>query len=170
MLTRIRTALSRDGKHAYEVIEPLETLAQKVGQGRGFAPGALERASALVEEMAEGYPELVRAELAKLRALATRAREPEADAKPCWAEAKFIAHELRSQGSTYGFPLVTAIAEQLYRLLRDHPELSGDAAGVVEAHIDAVAAVVSGNVRGDGGSLGRELVASLAAMRARCTS
>ena len=72
-------------------------------------------------------------------------------------EINLIAHELRGQGGTFGYPLITVFGKSLYEVTK--PPCREDDAGleIVKAHIDTMRAVLRDQVEGDGGSIGQAL-------------
>ncbi len=72
-----------------------------------------------------------------------------------------LALELRGQGGTFGFPLVTIIAKGLYNMTQEGCREDDNAVEIVKAHIDAMRAVIREKIRGDGGPLGKELLQEL---------
>ena len=72
-----------------------------------------------------------------------------------------IAHVLKGQGSSFGFPLITRISESLMRLLKGREEVDETSLGLVVAHVDALGIVIDKAIEGDGGDLGHALVARL---------
>lgn len=68
-----------------------------------------------------------------------------------------IAHEIRGQGGTFGFPLISAIGDSLCKFLDGRKTLSPAALEVVELHILAMKAVFRQGLKGEGGGLIQEL-------------
>ncbi len=76
-------------------------------------------------------------------------------------EINLIAHELRGQGGTFGYPLITLFAKSLYESTKE-PRKEDDAAlEIAKAHIDTMRAVIREEIEGDGGDLGQQLYKSL---------
>ena len=79
------------------------------------------------------------------------------------AEALFFrAHDLKGLGATYEFPLVTKLAGSLCRLLDSGDKRLNAPLLLVDAHIDAIKAVVRDGIRDPEHPLGRVLTAELA--------
>lgn len=98
--------------------------------------GALDRAAAAMAAMSADLEDWFTDELARLaRARVAWRRSPGAVAT---LPLKSCAHDLKGLGATYGYPLVGRVAGSLERLL-DAPE---PASALVEAHLDAIAAIV----------------------------
>src|SRR5262249_59846534 len=78
----------------------------------------LKRAEAAVADLARDYPTWALTDVAKARAALDTARD-DAGQRGAQVEALFrIAHDLKGQGASFGFPLVTRIAQSLCILTR----------------------------------------------------
>lgn len=75
---------------------------------------------------------------------------------------RVLAHDLSGLGDTFGFPLVTSLCRSLCRFLTLRGDALEGAHGVIAAHMDALRLVAAGQVRGDGGPVGREITEELA--------
>lgn len=76
-----------------------------------------------------------------------------------------VAHELRGQGGTFGYPLVTAVCDSYCKLLDMLQTVDDSRLSLVRTHVDALRAVVGADIKGDGGAIGRELMESLRTIR-----
>lgn len=75
-----------------------------------------------------------------------------------------IAHELRGQSGTFDYPLITSFAKSLYQVTREHDgKISVNQRRLISAHIDAIRTVFHNRITGDGGDVGRDLLAEIAA-------
>lgn len=81
-----------------------------------------------------------------------------------------IAHEIRGQGGTFGFPLITVLGDSLCKFLDRRPSLDVTDLDVVRIHIMAMKAVFRQGLKGDGGQLAAELPKLLLALRTRVDS
>ena len=128
--------------------------------------GAVARAEAALKSLSSNFDEWMKDELVKLEAARDLIRADGYDARS--AEALYFrAHDLKGLGSTYGFPLVTRIAGSLCNILHE-PEMRMSAPlALVEAHINAIIAVVKGDVRGDTDPAGRAIAEELEAQVAK---
>lgn len=120
------------------------------------AESALERAALDFTEWAQGY-------LKKLSALCDDALGQETGRRKYFDEINLLAHELRGQGGTFGYPLISVFGKMLYDVTGSECREDDNAVEIVKAHIDAMRAVLRDKVSGDGGKIGRELLASLKA-------
>lgn len=142
-------------------------LKEKANSGQtrepgGFAMEALESAMAELDKFAEDYPDWVQGQVRELYDELSKARDKEDNRRA--AELKRIneiAHDMRGQGGTFGYPLVTTVADSLYKFTGARATSSEDHLEIVKSHIDTMNAVIRERVEGDGGILGRELLTAL---------
>lgn len=143
----------------FQVMNPPNLLKSKVGSG-GFAMGAVDRAAKVVDSLRGEFEEIAKGEVVKLVAAATAlVASPNDIGKR--DEVYKIAHELRGQGGSYGYPLVTRFGDQLCRYLDAAAMLDAKSLVVVKAAADAISVVINSKISGDGGSTGVALVAML---------
>jgi len=134
----------------------------QVGSGPGsISVAALAAAEAEFQKMAEDYPDWVQGLLGQMeehyrRCVGLPERRP-----ALFKGLNDIAHDLKGQGGTFGYPLVTFIADSLYRFTRPREHYEDEQVAIVRAHLDAIRAVVAGRVKGDGGTIGRDLIAAM---------
>ena len=142
-----------------QIINPPNLLKSKVGSG-GFAMGSLEKAAKVIEGLRGEFEEIAKVEVVKLVAAANALVAQPNDLAKRDVVYK-IAHELRGQGGSYGYPLVTRFGDQLCRYLDAASGLDAKSLVVVKATADAIAIVINSKVSGDGGDTGRNLVEML---------
>jgi hypothetical protein len=147
------------GGRNFQVLNPPNLLKSKVGTG-GFEMGAVKRAEKVVESLRGEFEEIAKGEVVKLVAAATALLAAPSDIKKR-QEVYMIAHELRGQGGSYGYPLVTRFGDQLCRYLDATDGLDAKSLVIVKAAADAIAVVINAKVSGDGGDTGRQLVGML---------
>lgn len=141
-------------------------LKEKAGVGRA-APGdssvaveALEKAMAEMKKSQEDYPDWVRATLNELSDDHKNAVEKEGEERrKHFKHIGGIAHELKGQGGTFGYPLISVFGKSLNELCeREGGTITDNHLEIVKAHIDVMKAVIKDRVSGDGGDVGRELL------------
>lgn len=146
-------------------------LPNRLGAKAGLAPRdpvptlppeVLAAAEEEIQNRAGDYAVWIGAEVEAMgRRVDRLPREPEV-----LAQVNRAAHEMRGQGGIFGYPLITLIAKSLYEATRGEPDRGPAAVSVGEhllfkAHVDAIRAVMTGRVSGDGGATGQQLLASL---------
>lgn len=133
-------------------------------EGPGEMPMALlEEAEAELERAALDFTEWALGYLAKLSTLCDDALTNPSRRPKHFGEINLLAHELRGQGGTFGYPLVSIFGKMLYDATGEGCRKDDTAVEIVKHHIDAMRAVLRDKVAGDGGDLGRDLIESLKA-------
>ena len=128
--------------------------------------GAVARAEAALKSLSGNFDQWMADELVKLEAARGRVRTEGYNATTA-EELYFRAHDLKGLGATYGFPLVTRIAGSLCRILHAPEDRLAAPLFLVEAHIDAILAVVRGDIRAEDDPTGRTLAEELETQVAR---
>jgi len=82
-----------------------------------------------------------------------------------WAEKKAelcdISHNLKGQGGSFGYPLITQIGLSLNLMLKDLDTCGQECAEIALAHVRALSTVLEMNIKGGGGPGGHALVQRL---------
>ncbi|MBC8339138.1 MAG: response regulator [Rhodospirillales bacterium] len=144
------------------------TLKEKAG-GAGFKGAAqmpvelLEEAEQQLERAALDFTTWARDYVARLGSLCSQALESDVEGGrgKFFGEINLLALELRGQGGTFGYPLISTFGKMLYDATTEGCREDDHAVEIVKAHIDAMGAVLREKVSGDGGKIGRALLASL---------
>jgi chemotaxis protein histidine kinase CheA len=124
-------------------------------------PEDLARAFALIEQAAEDYPDWVQSVIQRLYGLHKRALDDPMQRPAAFKEMVTIAHDLKGQGGTFGYPLVSIFATSLNRFVSLKTDIRDHHVEIVKAHIDAMRAVIRERVKGDGGDIGKALTVGL---------
>lgn len=145
-----------------QIIRPPNPLRAKLGGFGGIDSDAVARAEAALKAMSAQFEQWLQDEVTKISAAQTALREQGLNAET--AEGVYLrAHDLKGLGTTYNYPLVTRIAASLCRLLDDADKRLSAPVQVLNAHIDAIRAVVRDQIQTDEHPVGRELVEALEA-------
>ena len=145
-----------------QVIRPPNTLRAKVGGGFGINADAIAKAEEALKAMSAQFAQWLQDEIAKLD-------KAQADIRslgytPETAEALYFrAHDLKGLGTTYEYPLVTRIAGSLCKMLDDADRRITAPIAILDAHIDAIRAVVRDQIKTDEHPTGRALAETLEA-------
>lgn len=156
-------ALARSG---VEVVQPPHKIREKVSvSAAGVSPEMLERAEKVISSLSEDYLVWVDEDLHRLQGLyELLEKTPPADAGPVLRELFSVAHDMKGQGGSFGYGLVTVIANMLCRLVE---KLEGDwrvhYLAVIKVHVDALRLVISERMEGDGGRAGERMISGLEA-------
>jgi len=145
-----------------QVIRPPNPLRAKVGGFGGIDADAIAKAEAALKAMSAQFGQWLNDEIVKLD-------QAQADIRakgytPETAEALYFrAHDLKGLGATYQYPLVTRIASSLCRMMDDADKRMQASVAILDAHIDAIRAVVRDEIQTDEHPVGRELAEALEA-------
>lgn len=75
-----------------------------------------------------------------------------------------ISHNVKGQGGSFGYDLVTSIGASLCDYIRSGTRQSADEINIVHAHIKILKMVGENDIAGTGGETGERIVAKLAAL------
>jgi hypothetical protein len=146
-----------------QVIRPPNTLRLKVGGGfGGIDANAIAKAEEALKAMSAQFGQWLQDEINKLDAAQAAIRAEGLNAKT--AEGLYFrAHDLKGLGTTYQYPLVTRLAGSLCKLLDDPTKRATAPVRLLDAHIDAIKAVVRDQIQTDDHPTGRILAETLEA-------
>jgi hypothetical protein len=153
-------------------MEPVASNRSADPAATGGIAATVKRAQDAVAELSADYRNWALSDLAKAEQALAEARAHPAAAQPALQRLYGIAHDMKGQGGSFGFPLITHVAQSLCRLLvgpggnSRHVDLPAEEAtfGLIEVHLKALRLILEKSVRGEGGEVGQKLVAKLQAM------
>ncbi|MBM3557237.1 MAG: hypothetical protein FJX47_16985 [Alphaproteobacteria bacterium] len=153
------------------LVRPPRHIRQRVGASGGpDLKDAVAQATKAIEPFSKNFLEQIRGDIARLntilRVIEHRAEEIGRHRSSLFA----IAHELRGQAGTFGYPLATAVADTFYKYLDHRDSLEPEDAKLVTLQIHALLAVFREDIQGSGGAIGDELRALLEKLIARLGS
>lgn len=153
-----------------EFIEPPSHLKDKVKITEGGVDlDALEKAEALIAGLQDSYLEWVEGDLEKLQTFYGEAMAAEgADRRARLNDVFSVAHDVKGQGGSFDYHLMTAIGNKLCRFIEKLPaEITRGHMEVVKVHIDALRLVIAQRMAGEGGRAGENLMRGLDAVIAK---
>lgn len=145
-----------------------DTLQEKAAGGinTGNVAGELP-----IELLAEAEEQLQRAALdfstwaleylSTLADLCTEALLEPGQRSRHFGEIQTLALELRGQGGTFGYPLISTIGKLLFDLTAEGCREDDHAVEIVKCHIDAMRAILREKISGDGGEVGQAVLKGL---------
>ncbi len=143
-----------------EFVHVVNRLKKKVGDG-GFDPVCFLRAQEAVKNLAAAYLDIAAREIRELSNTIQMARmHPEKYAEYNASIYK-QAHDVKSGGGSYGFPLISRIAESLCWLTEGMGPPGELDFSLMKFHIDALIIVVRKKIKGHGGEVGMLLAEGL---------
>ena len=144
-----------------QVIRPPNMLRMKVGGGfGGIDAKAIARAEEALAAMSSQFGQWLEDEITKLDKAQADIRASGYNTATA-EQLYFRAHDLKGLGATYQFPIVTRLAASLCKMMDDPDKRMRAPMVLVDAHIDAIRAVVRGNIQTDDHPTGQALVQAL---------
>lgn len=138
-------------------------LGTKDGEIPAFDEDVLAKVQAALDEMSEEYPDWVSSLIDQLYIQHKKCVEDEAARRAAFARIHSMAHDMKGQGGTFGYPLITDFSDGLYNATTRNSGLTDHHVEIVKAHIDAMRVIIKERVNGDGGEIGSQLKLGLAA-------
>lgn len=147
-----------------EIIERPNTLIGKVTYGNdGVDAALLEKVDNELTQMAGEYVGWATDDLKKLQTLYDSLEAmPEELRKDAMPELFNVAHDMRGQGGSFGYPLVSSIANLLCNFIEKRQAFGAQEMTAIKLHLDALRMVISARMQGPGGNAGSNLLAGLA--------
>ena len=68
-----------------------------------------------------------------------------------------IAHNVKGQGSSFGYPLMTRVGDSFHRLVKTLETVDEGKLKLIEAHVTTMQTVLDKDIRGSGGDVGTAL-------------
>ena len=148
------------GKQPIEVFMPPNVLKAKVG-GNGIAGldmSAVKRAEKAIADLKEEFVEWIATDVGKLdTARGAYAQDNSSNALKALYRA---AHDLKGQGTTFDFPLVTRVAASLCNLTESLEEREAPVT-LIDAHVGAIKIIVRDDIRDPNNPMATVLAAEL---------
>lgn len=149
-----------------QIINPPQTLQTKVDKG---GPGAVDmdalaKAEEVIANLADDYMDWVREDFDRLEGAYNQLKAGEGDGKANLDAVFQIAHDMKGQGGSFGYDLMTAIGDHLCRLIEKFEKVGPRELDMIRVHIDAMRVVITKELKGDGGDEGRQLLLGLTLM------
>lgn len=146
-----------------QIIRPPQTLQAKVERG---GPGAVDldalaKAEEVIASLADDYMDWVREDFVRLEAAFEVLKAGEGDEKENLDAVFQIGHDMKGQGGSFGYDLMTAIGDHLCRLIETLDKVGPRELVMIRVHIDAMRVVITKELKGDGGDEGRQLLMGL---------
>jgi hypothetical protein len=147
----------------YRFQNRLKEKTSGLAPGRAaISPEALAEAEKALGKMSEDYPDWVSGLVVKLQEQHGRCVDTPEMRRDCFEAINHISHDMKGQGGTFGYPLITSFADSLYGFTVQRPgDITDRQIELVKGHLDAMRAVIRGRVSGDGGEIGKKLTEGL---------
>lgn len=146
-----------------QIIQVPNTLRAKVGGRLGALDAdSIAKAEAALADLSTHFESWLMDEIKKLEDVQATIKADGLTVEN--AEQLFYrAHDLKGLGTTYGFPLITRICGSLCKMMDDESKRAAAPRKLVDAHLDAVRAVVRDQIKEENHPMGRVLAEALEA-------
>ncbi|HKJ73650.1 MAG TPA: hypothetical protein VKA19_05990 [Alphaproteobacteria bacterium] len=134
------------------------------GASARISPEMLRKAQAAIDEMAQDYPDWAIGQVDQLAERHKRLVFSPHARMELYKDVNRIAHDMKGQGGTFGYPLVSTIAESLYRLSTMGAKYTDEEVEIVKAHIDSIRIVLQNRERSPDSITGQRVQRALDAV------
>src|SRR5262249_24595126 len=121
----------------------------------------LARAEEATTALRANYTEWARIDVDHTQALLDAAKKDAEGRREQLDLLHAAMHNIKGQGASFGYPLVTRIGQSLCRLIAPGRSLDDAGLNIAQAHLDALKLVLDQKVAGAGGEVGDKLAARL---------
>lgn len=122
----------------------------------------LEKAEDMIAGMKDNYLDWVKEDLEKLQKAYDKAKS--SMKKQDFQEVFEVAHDMKVQGGSFNYDLVTIVGNDLCRFIESVDEFSQSDSEIVKIHIDSIRLIVAKGLEGDGGEEGQQLLEAIKAV------
>lgn len=134
-------------ERAYGIIPPNQNLQRRIGGPlKPLEDKLIESVTIALQELTEDMADWLKTDVERLLA-ARNAFLDNSRSSECIETLHRAAHDLKGLGQTYGFPVVSQIADTLCKAILHATESGTIPEDIVNAHVDALRAVVNLNLR-----------------------
>ena len=122
---------------------------------------ALERAEQVITGMTSSYLNWVAEDLIKIEEAYGVFKAAEGDRKNEMNGVFQIAHDIKGQGGSFGYDLMTTIGNELCRFIEKTDKSGPGEIEAIKLHIDALKLVNAEEMEGNGGKAGEQMLSGL---------
>ena len=151
---------------AHEDDAPSDTQAGGGDIGYNPLKETLARAEEATTALRANYTEWARIDVNNTQALLDAAKKGPEGRREQLDLLYAAMHNIKGQGSSFGYPLVTRLGQSLCRLIAPGRALDDAGLKIAQAHLDALKLVLDQKIAGKGGAVGEQLAARLEGLTA----
>lgn len=144
----------------FRILNPPNFLANKTKLMAGNLDDLLKKADALVAGLQGEFEMSADGNIKKLSALYVTLYQPRNTREDGVIELRKICHTLKGEAGSFGYGLISQIADLFGNYLRE-TGIESQKPEAVKSYIDTFQLVWAQKIKGDGGEIGRQLVLSL---------
>ncbi len=118
-------------------------------------------AKAAVAALGEQFTSFVEGDIRAIEAALEKAKANEGRRMDRIREIFEVAHNVKGQGASFGYDLLTEVAHLLCLRTRDVGHVNNEALDAIGFHVKALRVIVNGKISGKGGEKGKVLLEKL---------
>lgn len=151
------------------VIPPQNRFSSKVTEGGpgSVDPQALVRAEKAIQNMAGDYLIWVQGDLDKLDTAFEALSAKNGGTKENLLALFQISHDIKGQGGSFGFDMMTSLGNVLCRLLDEMIEAGPREIDAIQIYITGMKYVIANQIKGNGGAEGEAMLQGLEDMKVK---
>ncbi len=113
----------------------------------------------MLSDLTEQYPDWTRSELVAMTDFLNRAQSTDGDERFSLIRNDFFgkAHDIKGQGSTFGYPLMTDVGSFICDYLRHKESFTDDDISRMQTMVDTMQTILDNRLTGDGGEKGQSI-------------
>lgn len=148
------------GKTWHSIVKRPNELKKKVPTSGGIDPTkAFDRADKIIKQMSSEYLDKLKTDIDELEKLGATYVAERSDES---LERLFsLVHNMRGQGTTFGYPLITDIGRSFCRYVKERPPEVSIRGDVVDQHVAAMRVVYKQSIQGNGDEIAKAVVQAL---------
>ena len=139
----------------------MEIAKGSPSSGSGVARG--EDPELTVDRLKEVYLEAANRDVTSLEKELSRILDDVGRWPDACVEMRKVTHDIKGQGASFGYPLMSDVGASLSRLLKNIERIDAPSLTLVVDHVKALRRVLAEDIEGTGGAFGEELAESLLA-------
>lgn len=151
---------AEEAPEGVKFITPRHVLREKVGYG-GLDPAIIDRAEDFIASNDVVFTPYANDFLSRLSKALSAARESKDRSKDAINLLTRPVMELKANGSMFGYPLISDVADILLNFLEGLEDLNDDALEIIDVHHKTLNVIVASNLTGRGGKEGKKLADEL---------
>jgi chemotaxis protein histidine kinase CheA len=125
-------------------------------------PDAVREAEAAVAALADSFLEWINEDISRAKEALAKAQDKPGDNQPEIRAIFEVVHNVKGQGGSFGYDLLTKIGGSLCDYLREESASSDEKQlKVIAAHFAAMDFVLEKNIQGSGDAIGEQLIAKV---------
>lgn len=147
-----------------QIINPPNTLRSRLDDGKapkGLDGALLAKAEKALDDAKPQVKEHVQGEIGRLQALMAKVSASQGKDQAALQAMYRVAFELKGQGTSAGFNLITRFGDSLCRYIEALKEPGAKEIAIIKAHVDSIAAIMSRGIQGDQNPIGLAIAAEL---------